>query len=95
MVERTVRVGSTHGLHARPAKLFVQAVADAGIPVTIAKGSGKAVSASSILGVISLGIDHGDYVTLATDGDGTADDNATGAVLDSLVEVLVTDHDNA
>jgi phosphocarrier protein len=95
MVERTVRVGSSHGLHARPAKLFVQAVADAGIQVTIAKGSGKPVSASSILGVISLGIDHGDYVTLATDGDGTADDNATGAVLDSLVEVLVTDHDNA
>jgi len=94
IIERTVRVGSAHGLHARPAKLFVQAVSAAGIPVTIAKGSGKPVSASSILGVISLGIDHGDYVTLATDASG-ADANATGAVLDSLVEVLVTDHDNA
>ncbi len=87
MAERTIRIGSSHGLHARPAKLFVQAVSDSGVAVTISKGSGKAVSASSILGVISLGIDHGDYVTLATE-DANGD-----TVLDSLVEVLVTDHD--
>ncbi|TAM70390.1 MAG: HPr family phosphocarrier protein [Microbacteriaceae bacterium] len=88
MTERTIRIGSSHGLHARPAKLFVQAVTAAGIPVTIAKGSGKPVSASSILGVISLGIDHGDYVTLSSDADGA------DSVLDGLTEVLVTDHDN-
>ncbi|NEN05369.1 HPr family phosphocarrier protein [Diaminobutyricibacter tongyongensis] len=87
MAERTIRIGSSHGLHARPAKLFVQAVADSGAAITIAKGSGKAVNAASILGVISLGIDHGDYVTLATE-DANGD-----VVLDSLVEVLVTDHD--
>ena len=52
----------------------------------IAKG-GKAVNAASILGVISLGIDHGDDVTLSVEGD-----NAD-AVLDDLVELLVTDHD--
>ncbi|MFF1571595.1 HPr family phosphocarrier protein [Leifsonia sp. NPDC058292] len=87
MAERTIRVGSTHGLHARPAKLFVQAVAESGAPVTIAKNSGKAVNAGSILGVISLGIDHGDYVTLNTEAD-----NAD-AVLDDLAEILSTDHD--
>jgi phosphocarrier protein len=87
MAERTIRIGSSHGLHARPAKLFVQAVSDSGAAITIAKGSGKAVNAASILGVISLGIDHGDYVTLATE-DANGD-----VVLDSLVEVLVTDHD--
>ena len=32
---RTVRIGSSHGLHARPAKIFAQAAKDAGIPVTI------------------------------------------------------------
>jgi phosphocarrier protein len=89
MAERTVRVGSTHGLHARPAKLFVKAATDTGLPITISKGSGKAVSATSILAVISLGIDHGDYVTLASDADGA------DAALDTLTEVLVTDHDNA
>ena len=49
---RTVRIGSSHGLHARPAKLFAQAAKDSGIPVTIAKDAGspstrRASSASS------------------------------------------------
>lgn len=87
MVERTVRIGSTHGLHARPAKLFTQAAAASGAKVTIAKTGGKAVNAASILGVISLGIDHGDEVTLAADGDTAA------TVLDQLAELLLTDHD--
>jgi len=84
---RTVRIGSAHGLHARPAKLFAQAAKDAGTPITIAKDSGKPVNAASILGVISLGIEQGDYVTLSVDGD-----NAD-ATLDQLSELLSTDHD--
>lgn len=84
---RTVRIGSSHGLHARPAKLFAQAAKDSGIPVTIAKGDGKAVNAASILGVISLAVEHGDYVTLTADGDGAE------GVLDALTELLTTDHD--
>lgn len=84
---RTVRIGSSHGLHARPAKLFAQAAKDSGIAVTIAKDSGKAVNAASILGVIALAIEHGDYVTLTTDGDGAEN------VLDTLTELLTTDHD--
>ncbi len=87
MAERTVRIGSSHGLHARPAKLFTQAVTSSGSMVTIAKGSGKPVNAASILGVISLGVNHGDYVTLTADGDNDE------TVLDRLVELLVTDHD--
>ena len=84
---RTVRIGSSHGLHARPAKLFAQAAKEAGIPVTIAKDSGKPVNAASILGVIALGVEHGDYVTLSADGEGAE------AVLDTLSELLTTDHD--
>jgi phosphocarrier protein len=82
-----VRIGSAHGLHARPAKLFAQAAKDTGIPITIAKDAGAAVNAASILGVISLGIEQGDYVTLTADGD-TAE-----AALDTLAELLATDHD--
>ena len=70
MTERIVRIGSSHGLHARPAKLFAQAAKEAGIPVTIAKDSGKAVNAASILGVIALGIEHGDHVIHAGDDQG-------------------------
>jgi phosphocarrier protein len=87
MLERTVRIGSTHGLHARPAKLFSQAASASGSTVTLTKSGGKPVNAASILGVISLGINHGDEVTLTADGD-----NAE-SVLDELVELLLTDHD--
>ncbi|MDQ1137637.1 phosphocarrier protein HPr [Microbacterium sp. SORGH_AS 1204] len=84
---RTVRIGSSHGLHARPAKLFAQAAKDSGIPVTIAKDAGKPVNAASILGIIALGLEQGDYVTLTADGD-----NAE-ATIDRLSELLTTDHD--
>lgn len=88
-ITRTVRIGSSHGLHARPAKLFAQAAKESGIPITVAKGSGEPVNAASILGVISLGVEQGDYVTLTADGA-----NAE-SVLDSLSELLTTDHDAA
>ncbi|MDQ1112953.1 phosphocarrier protein HPr [Microbacterium testaceum] len=84
---RTVRIGSSHGLHARPAKLFAQAAKDSGIPVTLAKDAGKPINAASILGIIALGLEQGDYVTLTADGD-TAE-----ATLERLAELLTTDHD--
>ncbi|UZN02179.1 HPr family phosphocarrier protein [Cellulomonas sp. S1-8] len=87
MTERTVAVASRVGLHARPAMLFTQAVAAGGVPVTIAKAGGTPVDASSILFVMSLGIPHGEEVTLAADGP-DAD-----RVLDGLVELLATDLD--
>jgi len=86
MPERTVTIASAHGLHARPASLFVQAVTASGLPVQLTKGD-KTLNAASILAVISLGINHGDQITLAADGE-----NAD-AVLDSLVELLTTDMD--
>ena len=88
MSTRTVTVGSTVGLHARPAALFTQAVAAAGVPVTIAREGGDPVNAASILAVLSLGVEHGDTVVLTTESD---DD----ALLDSLEELLATDHDAA
>ena len=84
---RTVRIGSSHGLHARPAKLFAQAAKEAGIPVTIATDAGTPVNAASILGIIALGLEQGDYVTLTADGD------AAEATLERLAELLTTDHD--
>lgn len=84
---RTVRIGSANGLHARPAKLFAQAAKEAGARVTVAKGSGAPVNAASILSVISLGAEYGDYVTLTAEGE------SAERVLDTLTELLTTDHD--
>jgi len=87
MSERTVTVASSVGLHARPASLFAQAAAKAGVPVTLTSAAGKSVNAASILGVLSLGIGHDEVVTLSAEGAG-ADE-----ALDALVEVLATDLD--
>lgn len=84
MPERTVTVASSVGLHARPASLFSQAAAKVGSPVTLTSAAGKSVNAASILGVLSLGIGHGETVTLASDDE---------AALDELVKVLETDLD--
>jgi phosphocarrier protein HPr len=89
MAERTVEMASKHGLHARPASLFTQAVAKSGLPVQISKDGGAAVNAASILGVISLGIEHGDTVTL------TSEAPSADALLDELVALLGSDLDAA
>lgn len=88
MAEQSVIIASAHGLHARPASLFTKAAAASGLAVQIAK-AGRSVSAASILGVISLGIEHNDEVTLTADGDGA------DAVIAELVALLGTDHDAA
>ena len=87
MPERTVTVASRIGLHARPASLFCQAAAKAGVPITLISAAGKSVNAASILGVLSLGIGHGEMVRLKADEDGAA------AALDSLVALLSTELD--
>ncbi len=87
MPERTVTVASSVGLHARPASLFSQAAANAGVPVTLTSAAGKSVNAASILGVLSLGVGHGEQVTLSSDAEGA------DAALDELVALLETDLD--
>jgi phosphocarrier protein HPr len=87
MPERTATIASSVGLHARPATLFVSAVVETGLPVTIRKGDGAAGNAASILTVMALGASHGETVTLAAEGDGA------DAALEKLVQLLETDLD--
>ncbi|GCE77008.1 HPr family phosphocarrier protein [Cellulomonas biazotea] len=86
MAQRTAVVASRVGLHARPAMIFTNAVAATGVPVTIARPGGDPVDASSILFVMSLGVPHGEEVTLSTD-------DGAQQVLDELVTLLETDLD--
>jgi phosphocarrier protein HPr len=87
MATRTVAIGSRVGLHARPASLFTQAVAESGLDVTIAKPGGLAVDASSILMVMAMGVGYGEEVILEADGDNAEEE------LDKLVKLLATDLD--
>lgn len=87
MPQRTVRIGSSVGLHARPAKIFTQAASASAMPVRIARGDGPAVDAASILRVMALGVKHGEEVTVSVEGEGAE------AVLDGLVTLLAADLD--
>lgn len=83
-MERTVVVAVREGLHARPAALFAQAAAGQPVSVHIAKLGGAAVSAASILGLMTLGADAGDEVVLRTESDG----DQAAAALDVLERFL-------
>lgn len=88
-MERTLQIASGHGLHARPAKLFTQAVAASGHKVTIARPGATPLNAASILSIIAAGFENGDDVVLTVEGD------EPERVLDELSDFLTTDHDEA
>ena len=87
MPSRTVIVGSTSGLHARPAALFVAAASAQSVPVTICTADKKAVPARSMLSVLSLGAKYGTEVTIEAEGDGA------DAALDELAALLARNLD--
>lgn len=89
MPSRKVTIGSTSGLHARPAAIFVAAAAAQPVNVTIRTADRPAVPAHSMLSVLSLGARHGAQVVLAAEGDG-ADD-----ALDALADLLASNLDLA
>jgi phosphotransferase system HPr (HPr) family protein len=64
----TAVVGSASGLHARPAALFVEAVARQSAEITIRTKTKPAVPANSILSVLSLGAKCGTEVVLEAKG---------------------------
>ncbi len=82
MAQRTAVIGSSVGLHARPAALFVQAAARQPVKVKIAKPGGDPVDARSILSVLGLDARNGEEVVLTADGEG--DESA----LDELAALL-------
>ncbi|MEV5830395.1 HPr family phosphocarrier protein [Spirillospora sp. NPDC052242] len=87
MPERTVVLGSAQGLHARPAKIFVEEAARQPVPVFVRTGERGPVPAGGLLGVLSLGAGPGAEVVLSADGEGA------DAVLDELAALLARDLD--
>ena len=87
MPERIVTIGSAQGLHARPAKIFVQEAARQPVQVLISAGGRGPVPAASILGVLSLGAGQGAEVTLSAEGE------LAEEALDELAALLARDLD--
>jgi phosphocarrier protein len=83
MLSQNVIVGSHIGLHARPAALIAQAVAQSGVPVTLATPGGVPVDAGSALMIMTLGAKQGAEVTVTTD-DATVLERIAGMVAQDL-----------
>lgn len=66
---RNAVVQADVGLHARPAALFVRAVHETGLPVTISKDGRQGVDARSLLEVMTEDFHCGCAVELAVDPD--------------------------
>jgi phosphotransferase system enzyme I (PtsI) len=85
---RRVTIGSSVGLHARPASLFSKAAAAAPVKVTITLANDiDPVDAGSVLMVMGLGAAHGDEVIIEADGPEAEE------ALDSLAAMLASDLD--
>jgi phosphocarrier protein len=80
MPSKTVKVGSSVGLHARPAAVISEAAADLDSEVTLAVDGEEPVDASSSLLIMTLGASHGDSVEVA------GEDQAAVDAIAALVE---------
>jgi phosphocarrier protein HPr len=88
MAQRTVAVGSSSGLHARPARLFVKAAAALDVEVTLTVEGKRPARADSMLAVLALGAVQGTEVTLSAPDEPEGD-----AAVDRLARLLATDLD--
>ena len=67
MTAKNVVVGSAIGLHARPAGIISDAAAKFDEEITIAVEGEEPVNATSALLIMSLGVEHGQTVTVASE----------------------------
>jgi phosphocarrier protein HPr len=81
MPSRSVALPNPSGLHARPAKVFASAAADAPGKVTLTKGE-REVNAASVLSILTLDCHQGDEITVNVEGDDAE------ATLDELVALI-------
>ncbi|XAS69309.1 HPr family phosphocarrier protein [Micrococcaceae bacterium Sec5.7] len=92
MPVRKAIVSAAIGLHARPAAVFVRAVTETGLPVTIRKAGAASVDARSLLEVMTADFNHGCEVELAVmeasipDGYSLADAEGALLVLAAMLE---------
>ncbi|MEH7222365.1 phosphocarrier protein HPr [Bacillus sp. JJ1566] len=67
MAEKTFKVTSESGIHARPATVLVQAASKFNSDIQL-EYNGKSVNLKSIMGVMSLGIGEGAEVKIVAQG---------------------------
>ena len=84
MPTRTVAVGSSVGLHARPAQIISEAVEELDVEVLIGLPGDEPVDASSSLLIMTLGAGPGDQVEVSSDDE---------AALETIAALVAKDLD--
>ena len=84
MTAKDVVVGSAIGLHARPAGIISDAAAKFDDEITIAVDGEEPVNATSALLIMSLGVEHGQTVTIESEN---------VAAVDSIADLVAKDLD--
>ncbi len=90
MYTRKATVAASVGLHARPAAVFVRAVNQTGLPVTLTKDGTATVDGRSLLEVMSADFQHGTVVEIGV-SNCTADEKVIRTAVDHLAALLLTD----
>lgn len=67
MIQKSMKVQLDNGLEARPIAVFVQVASQYESSVYV-EVDGKKVNAKSIMGMMSLGLDNGETLTVVADG---------------------------
>ena len=81
MIQKSMKVQLDNGLEARPVAVFVQVASQYESSVYV-EVDGKKVNAKSIMGMMSLGLDNGETLTVVADG---ADESAAVAQIERFL----------
>lgn len=84
-MEKTFKIIDEDGIHARPATALVNTANKFKGAESFAEAKGKKVTLKSILGVLSLGLEKGDTITLSTSGEGETE------ALEALSNVMISE----
>ncbi|PYI64923.1 HPr family phosphocarrier protein [Arthrobacter livingstonensis] len=90
MYTRKATIAASVGLHSRPAAVFVRAVNQTGLPITLAKDGLPPVDGRSLLEVMAADFLCGTEVEIAV-GPTPVDDHTVRAAVDHLAELLRTE----
>lgn len=72
MVKNTVQIQMPNGLDTRPIAMLVQVASQYRSQIHLSNGN-KTVNAKSIMGMMTLGLDNGETVTITAEGADEAD----------------------
>ena len=89
MPKREVLIGSSIGIHARPAAVIVKAASSSGARITIGRPGEKAFNAASLLSIMQGGFKFGERVEITV-----TDHSESERILNQIVDIVASDLDD-